>query len=161
MILAAGLAIALGTYVGGWRIIRTLGKRVSEIQTTQGFTAESTSGAIILASTHVGLPLSTTQVCTGTIFGAGAGRRFASVHWVVACEDVRRAGTPVVARGGGSVWIAPLLSMSSRRRIQPAQMSVHHEKMDGVRTHGEHAEAHLDTTTCRRSAQTLRRRSRF
>jgi len=40
-------------------------------------------------------------------------------------------------------------------------MSVHHEKMDGVRTHGEHAEAHLDTTTCRRSAQTLRRRSRF
>ena len=46
-----------------------------------GFTAESTSGVIILASTHLGLPLSTTQVCTGAIFGAGAGRRFASVHW--------------------------------------------------------------------------------
>ena len=74
----------LGTYVGGRRIIRTLGKRVSDIETAQGFTAESTSGAIILASTHFGLPLSTTQVCTGAIFGAGAGRRFASVHWGVA-----------------------------------------------------------------------------
>jgi inorganic phosphate transporter, PiT family len=84
VVLAAGLAIALGTYVGGWRIIRTLGKRVSDIETTQGFTAESTSGAIVLASTHLGLPLSTTQVCTGAIFGAGAGRRFASVHWGVA-----------------------------------------------------------------------------
>jgi PiT family inorganic phosphate transporter len=84
VVLAAGLAIALGTYVGGWRIIRTLGKRVSDIQTPQGFTAESTSGAIILASTHLGLPLSTTQVCTGAIFGAGAGRRFASVRWGVA-----------------------------------------------------------------------------
>jgi PiT family inorganic phosphate transporter len=84
VVLAAGLAIALGTYVGGWRIIRTLGKRVSDIQTRQGFTAESTSGVIILASTHLGLPLSTTQVCTGAIFGAGAGRRFASVHWGVA-----------------------------------------------------------------------------
>jgi inorganic phosphate transporter, PiT family len=84
VVLAAGLAIALGTYVGGWRIIRTLGNRVSDIETTQGFTAESTSGAIVLASTHLGLPLSTTQVCTGAIFGAGAGRRFASVHWGVA-----------------------------------------------------------------------------
>ncbi len=83
-LITAGLAIALGTYLGGWRIIRTLGKRVSDIETTQGFTAESTSGAIILASTHLGLPLSTTQVCTGAIFGAGAGRRFASVHWGVA-----------------------------------------------------------------------------
>jgi PiT family inorganic phosphate transporter len=84
VVLTAGLAIALGTYLGGWRIIRTLGKRVSDIETTQGFTAESTSGAIILASTHLGLPLSTTQVCTGAIFGAGAGRGFASVHWDVA-----------------------------------------------------------------------------
>jgi inorganic phosphate transporter, PiT family len=84
VVLTAGLAIALGTYMGGWRIIRTLGKRVSDIETTQGFTAESTSGAIILASTHLGLPLSTTQVCTGAIFGAGAGRRSASVNWGVA-----------------------------------------------------------------------------
>ena len=84
VVLAAGLAIALGTYMGGWRIIRTLGRRVSDIHPVQGFTAETTSAAVILTSTHLGLPLSTTQVCTGSIFGAGAGRRLASVHWGVA-----------------------------------------------------------------------------
>jgi inorganic phosphate transporter, PiT family len=84
VILSAGLAIALGTYMGGWRIIRTLGKRVSDIHLVQGFTAETTSTAVILSSTHLGLPLSTTQVCTGSILGAGAGRRLASVHWAVA-----------------------------------------------------------------------------
>jgi inorganic phosphate transporter, PiT family len=84
VVLSAGLAIALGTYMGGWRIIRTLGRRVSDIQPVQGFTAETTSTAVILASSHLGLPLSTTQVCTGSIFGAGAGRRLASVHWGMA-----------------------------------------------------------------------------
>lgn len=84
VVLAAGLAIGLGTYMGGWRIIRTLGRRVSDIEGTQGFTAETTSTAVILSSTHLGLPLSTTQVCTGSIFGAGAGRRLASVNWGVA-----------------------------------------------------------------------------
>jgi PiT family inorganic phosphate transporter len=87
VVMAAALAIGLGTYAGGWRIIRTLGKRVSEIRPIQGFTAETTSAAVILSSTHLGLPLSTTQVCTGSILGAGAGagvgagRRLASVHW--------------------------------------------------------------------------------
>jgi len=84
VVLTAGLAIGLGTYMGGWRIIRTLGSRVSDIHPTQGFSAETTSTAVILSSTHFGLPLSTTQVCTGSIFGAGAGRRMASVHWGVA-----------------------------------------------------------------------------
>jgi inorganic phosphate transporter, PiT family len=84
VVLTAGLAIGLGTYMGGWRIIRTLGNRVSEIHPTQGFSAETTSTAVILSSTHLGLPLSTTQVCTGSIFGAGAGRRMATVHWGVA-----------------------------------------------------------------------------
>jgi inorganic phosphate transporter, PiT family len=84
VVLTAGLAIGAGTYMGGWRIIRTLGSRVSEIHPTQGFSAETTSTAVILSSTHLGLPLSTTQVCTGSIFGAGAGRRMASVHWGMA-----------------------------------------------------------------------------
>ncbi|GAA1316421.1 inorganic phosphate transporter [Pseudonocardia xinjiangensis] len=84
VILTAGLSIALGTYVGGWRIIRTLGKRVTEIQTTQGFAAEVSSAAVILASSNLGFALSTTQVATGSIFGAGAGRRLASVRWGVA-----------------------------------------------------------------------------
>jgi PiT family inorganic phosphate transporter len=84
VILSAGLAIALGTYIGGWRIIQTLGKRVSEIQTPQGFAAETSSAAIILASSHLGFALSTTQVATGSIFGAGAGRRLATVQGSVA-----------------------------------------------------------------------------
>ena len=84
VILSAGLAIALGTYIGGWRIIRTLGKRVSEIQTPQGFAAETSAATVILASSHLGFSLSTTQVATGAIFGAGAGRRLASVQWGVA-----------------------------------------------------------------------------
>jgi PiT family inorganic phosphate transporter len=84
VVLAAGSAIALGTYMGGWRIIRTLGRRVSDIHPVQGFSAETTSASVILASTHMGLPLSTTQVCTGSIFGAGAGRRLAGVHWGMA-----------------------------------------------------------------------------
>jgi PiT family inorganic phosphate transporter len=84
VILSAGLAIALGTYLGGWRIIQTLGKRVSEIQTPQGFAAETSSAAVILTSSHLGFALSTTQVATGSIFGAGAGRKLASVQWGVA-----------------------------------------------------------------------------
>jgi PiT family inorganic phosphate transporter len=81
---ACGVAIALGTSLGGWRIIQTLGKRISEIQSPQGFAAETSSAAVILTSAHLGFALSTTQVCTGSIFGAGAGRRLAGVQWGVA-----------------------------------------------------------------------------
>ena len=84
VIFSAGLAIGLGTYFGGWRIIQTLGKRVSDIQTPQGFAAETSSAAVILTSSAGGFPLSTTQVATGSIFGAGAGRRLGSVQWGVA-----------------------------------------------------------------------------
>ena len=84
VILAAGLSIAAGTYLGGWRIIQTLGKRVSEIQSPQGFAAETASAAVILTSANLGFALSTTQVATGSIFGAGAGKRLASVKWGVA-----------------------------------------------------------------------------
>jgi PiT family inorganic phosphate transporter len=80
----AGLAIALGTYLGGWRIIRTLGKGLYDMETTQGFAAESASTTTILASSHLGFALSTTQVASGSIFGAGAGKRLAEVRWSVA-----------------------------------------------------------------------------
>lgn len=84
VILTAGVSIALGTYLGGWRIIRTLGKRITEIETPQGFAAETTSAAVILVSSKLGFPLSTTQVCSGAIFGAGAGKRLAAVRWSLA-----------------------------------------------------------------------------
>ncbi|WP_031937639.1 inorganic phosphate transporter [Prescottella defluvii] len=78
------VAIALGTYLGGWRIIRTLGKGLVEISAPQGMAAESSSAAIILTSSHLGLPLSTTHVATGSILGTGLGRKGAEVRWGVA-----------------------------------------------------------------------------
>jgi PiT family inorganic phosphate transporter len=88
VILMAGLTIALGTYLGGWRIIRTLGRRITEIETPQGFAAETSATAVILVSSQLGFPLSTTQVCSGAIFGAGAGRRLAAVRWGLAGQMV-------------------------------------------------------------------------
>lgn len=82
--LTCALAIALGTYLGGWRIIRTLGKGLVEISAPQGLAAESSSAALILTSSHFGLPLSTTQVATGSILGTGLGKAGAEVRWGVA-----------------------------------------------------------------------------
>jgi PiT family inorganic phosphate transporter len=109
VVVVAGLAIGLGTYAGGWRIIRTLGRRVSDIQPVQGFSADTTSAAVILSSTHLGLPLSTTQVCTGSIFGAGAGRRLASVHWGIAGRIVLAWSFTLPAAaavGAAASWLA-------------------------------------------------------
>jgi PiT family inorganic phosphate transporter len=81
VILVCALAIALGTYSGGWRIIRTLGKGITEIEPGQGFAAEAATTATILASTHLGFALSTTQVASGSVIGTGIGRKGASVRW--------------------------------------------------------------------------------
>lgn len=77
------VAIALGTYLGGWRIIRTLGKGLVEIDSPQGMAAEGSSAAIILTSSHFGMALSTTHVATGSILGSGIGRKGAEVRWGV------------------------------------------------------------------------------
>jgi PiT family inorganic phosphate transporter len=84
VILACGLAISLGTYVGGWRVIRTLGKGLVEIESPQGMAAESASAAVILLSSHFGYSLSTTHVATGSIIGTGLGKKGADVRWNVA-----------------------------------------------------------------------------
>ncbi|MEV4603562.1 inorganic phosphate transporter [Amycolatopsis sp. NPDC049253] len=85
---ACGLAIAAGTYLGGWRIIQTMGKKLTEIQTPQGFAAETSSAAVILASSHLGFALSTTHVTSGGIIGSGLGRKLAEVRWGVAGKMV-------------------------------------------------------------------------
>ncbi|NMO57668.1 inorganic phosphate transporter [Actinoplanes sp. TBRC 11911] len=82
--IACAVAIALGTYLGGWRIIRTLGKGLVEIAPPQGMAAQSSSAAVILASSHLGFALSTTHVATGSILGSGVGRPGAHVRWRVA-----------------------------------------------------------------------------
>ncbi|MEU7045151.1 inorganic phosphate transporter [Streptomyces varsoviensis] len=84
VIVSAGLAIALGTYLGGWRIIRTMGKGITDIQPPQGFAAQTGAAAVILSSSHLGFALSTTQVCSGAVMGAGLGRKGGVVRWSTA-----------------------------------------------------------------------------
>jgi PiT family inorganic phosphate transporter len=79
--LSCALAIALGTYIGGWRIINTMGNRLTDIESPQGFAAESSGASVILASSYFGYPLSTTHVVSGAVIGSGLGKRLASVHW--------------------------------------------------------------------------------
>lgn len=81
VIAACAFAIALGTYSGGWRIIRTMGRGITEIEPAQGFAAEASTTATILASTQLGFALSTTQVASGSVIGTGLGRKGASVRW--------------------------------------------------------------------------------
>jgi PiT family inorganic phosphate transporter len=84
VIVSAATAIALGTYSGGWRIIKTVGTRIIKMDTAQGFAAQSSGAAVILAASHVGYPLSTTHVISGGIMGAGAAKRLSAVRWGVA-----------------------------------------------------------------------------
>jgi inorganic phosphate transporter, PiT family len=84
VILTCALAISLGTYIGGWRVIRTLGKGLVEIESPQGMAAESASAAVILLSSGFGYSLSTTHVATGSIIGTGLGKKGAEVRWNVA-----------------------------------------------------------------------------
>jgi PiT family inorganic phosphate transporter len=84
VILSCALAISLGTYIGGWRVIRTLGKGLVEIESPQGMAAESASAAVILLSSSFGYSLSTTHVATGSIIGTGLGKKGAEVRWNVA-----------------------------------------------------------------------------
>ena len=81
VIVACALTIALGTYMGGWRIIRTLGKGLTDIKPAQGFAAEASTASTILASSALGFALSTTQVASGSVIGSGLGRRGSTVRW--------------------------------------------------------------------------------
>src|SRR3954462_9731359 len=84
VVFSCGTAIALGTYMGGWRIIKTLGTKVTEVRPPQGFSSEEVAATVILASSHFGYPLSTTHVVSGAVTGSGVGRPGAQVDWSVA-----------------------------------------------------------------------------
>lgn len=81
VVFACAITIALGTYMGGWRIIRTLGKGLTDVKPAQGFSAETSTAATILASSALGFALSTTQVASGSVIGSGLGRRGSTVRW--------------------------------------------------------------------------------
>ncbi|MFW0786069.1 inorganic phosphate transporter [Gordonia sp. CPCC 206044] len=112
VVFSCAAAIALGTYLGGWRIIRTLGKGLVEISSPQGMAAEASSAAIILTSSAAGMALSTTQVATGSILGSGVGKKGAQVRWAVAGRMVVAWVTTLPAAGligAGCYFLAHLM----------------------------------------------------
>jgi PiT family inorganic phosphate transporter len=105
----SALAIGAGTYCGGWRIIRTLGSRITQITPPQGFAADSSTTAVLLASSHFGFPLSTTQVASGSIVGSGVGSRRGAVRWGLAGRMVAAWFLTLPAAGavaGALYWVA-------------------------------------------------------
>ncbi|MEV5611389.1 inorganic phosphate transporter [Streptomyces sp. NPDC052225] len=99
VIVSAGLAIALGTYLGGWRIIRTMGKGLTDLAPQQGFAAQTSAATAILASSHIGFSLSTTQVCSGAVMGSGLGRKGGVVRWSTATRMFVAWGLTLPAAG--------------------------------------------------------------
>ena len=109
VIVAAGVAIAAGTAMGGWRIIHTLGRRISDVESPQGFASESASAAVILSAAHLGFALSTTQVASGAVLGSATGRRSGAVRWRVAARmlTVWLLTLPAAATVGAlAAWVA-------------------------------------------------------
>jgi PiT family inorganic phosphate transporter len=106
VVVASATAIALGTYTGGWRIIKTMGTRIIKMDAAQGFAAQGAGATVILASSHFGYPLSTTHVINGGIMGAGAAKRLSAVRWGVAGNIVAAwvLTLPAAAIGGAVVY---------------------------------------------------------
>ena len=106
VVVASASAIALGTYSGGWRIIKTMGSRIIKMDSAQGFSAQGAGAAVILAASHYGYPLSTTQVIAGGVMGAGAAKRVSAVRWGVAGNIVVAWVLTIPAAGtmGALTW---------------------------------------------------------
>jgi PiT family inorganic phosphate transporter len=139
--LAAALAIGLGTWAGGWRIIRTMGNRIIRMEPVHGFAAQTVAASIIQLATAWGLPVSTTQVVSGSVMGAGATRRFSAVRWGVArriawawiftipASAILAAGVALLIEAGPIMMTLAVLVMGvvvlallvrQRRRKQPS-----------------------------------------
>jgi PiT family inorganic phosphate transporter len=106
VVISSATAIALGTYSGGWRIIRTMGTRIIKMDPAQGFSAQTAGASVILAASHFGYPLSTTQVISGGVMGAGAAKRLSAVRWGVAGNIVAAwlLTIPAAASIGAAVY---------------------------------------------------------
>ena len=105
MILVAASAISLGTAVGGWRIIRTMGQRVVKLDPVHGFAAETTAATIILGASSIGVPVSTTHVISSAIMGVGASDRFSAVRWGVA-GNIVMAWVLTIPASATVAWLA-------------------------------------------------------
>ena len=107
VVVSAATAIALGTYVGGWRIIKTMGSRIHKMDAAQGFAAQGAGATVILAASHVGFPLSTTHTISGAVIGSGAAKRLSAVRWGVAGNIVVAwvLTLPAAAVIGGATYL--------------------------------------------------------
>ena len=114
VIIASALAISAGTYSGGWRIMRTLGRRIFSLTSTSGFAAQSVASTVMLATAHYGLPVSTTHVISSSVMGVGATRRLSAVRWGVAGNIVAAwiLTIPCAAAVAALIWaiLNPLLT---------------------------------------------------
>jgi inorganic phosphate transporter, PiT family len=122
VVIASATAIAAGTYIGGWRIIRTLGHKLTNVESPQGFAAETSGASVLLASSYFGYPLSTTHIVSGAVIGSGVGKRLAEVRWGLAGRIVIAwvvtlpaaalvaAGVSRALRGLGSGTAGPVIT---------------------------------------------------
>jgi PiT family inorganic phosphate transporter len=122
VIVSAAAAMSMGTYAGGWRIIRTLGTRVAKLQPPQGFAAQTTTAIILWMTARYGFPVSTTHTVSGSVLGAGASTRLSAVRWGVAgnillawiltipCAGLVGAGMEALTRLPGGVVVVLILS---------------------------------------------------
>jgi PiT family inorganic phosphate transporter len=146
VIASAATAMGLGTYAGGWRIIKTTGMRILNMNPAQGFAAQGAGAAVILAVSHFGFPISTTHVINGGVMGSGAARRLSAVRWGVAGNIVAAwlltlpaagasgaavygvtrlfgqgaVGPIVVLLAGGAALVVAAIRVTSKRRIPEA-----------------------------------------
>ncbi len=132
-------AIASGTYIGGWRVIRTLGKGLVEIDSPQGMAAEMASAAIILSSSHAGMALSTTHVATGSILGTGVGPRGVGhlVHRPLDRRGLRGCRHHLDAGGGRRIHVLAFAQTADPRRQRQRRLGrgrIHHPSAQGHRT---------------------------
>ena len=123
VVVSAATAIALGTYAGGWRIIRTMGSRIIKMDPAQGFAAQGVGATVIMAASHVGFPLSTTHVISGAIMGTGAAKRVSAVRWGVAGNIVTAwvLTLPASAAVGGLTYA--LVALLGRDDVGPIAVS--------------------------------------
>src|SRR6202000_3164138 len=115
VVLACQMAMALGTLMGGWRIVRTMGLRITKLTPMQGFCAETGGAATLFLATFLGVPVSTTHTITGAIVGVGAARRVSAVRWNVASSIVYPWVIPIPAAAGVAAvayWLVKLIGKS-------------------------------------------------
>ena len=115
VIVASALAIALGTYSGGWRIIRTVGQRIFKLQPISGFAAQTTAATILLVASLKGLPVSTTHTVSGSVMGVGASRRLSAVRWGVAGNIVMAWVLTIPCAGAMAALVYGLLYLAGAR----------------------------------------------